>query len=92
MKKSELISWISVLEEMPKGDVERVLNRLGTVVVTELSGGPGEIPLPGIGKLKANQRNERAGYNPKTDKPIRIPARVTVKLTLAQSFKNALRG
>ncbi|SNR59446.1 DNA-binding protein HU-beta [Humidesulfovibrio mexicanus] len=92
MKKSELISWISKLEEMPQGDVERVLDRLGAVVVTELSGGPGEVSLPGIGKLKANQRNERAGYNPKTGKPIRIPARITVKLTLSQSFKNSLRG
>lgn len=91
MTRKELIEMLAEDTGFKKAEVELFLDSLVDVAAAELLGG-GKVPLPGIGKLTASQRNERAGHNPKTGKPIRIPARMAVKFTAAQSFKDSLRG
>lgn len=56
-----------------QADVEAVLKMLGTVTAQELAAG-GEVPLHGLGKLKARQRAARMGRNPRTGAPLYIPA------------------
>lgn len=91
MTRKELIEMLVEDTGFKKVDVEHFLDSLVDVAAAELLGG-GKVPLPGIGKLQANQRDARAGRNPKTGQAIRIPARITVKFTAAQSFKDSLRG
>ena len=58
-------------------DVEAVLKMLGAVAARELAAG-GEVPLPGLGKLKTKDRAARMGRNPRTGEAVTIPARRVV--------------
>ncbi|WP_137971888.1 HU family DNA-binding protein [Pseudomonas sp. F(2018)] len=69
--------------------VEAVLRYYGTVAARALKE-DGEVPLPGLGKLKASQRAARTGRNPATGKPIEIPAKTTAKLVVGKGLDEAL--
>jgi len=60
------------------------------VSAAELIAG-GEVPLPGLGKLKAEDRKARMGRNPRTGKPLQIAAGTTVKFAIGKELKDALR-
>lgn len=60
-----------------QADVEAVLQALKDVAAQELAAG-GEVPLPGLGKLKTKDRAARMGRNPRTGEAVTIPARRVV--------------
>ncbi len=91
MTKKKLIDSVSEECGVGKATVERVLDGLGGVTAAELLGGGGVL-LPGLGKLKAEERKARMGRNPRDGKPVRIPARTVVKFAAGKELKNALRG
>lgn len=64
-------------------------NRLSIVTARTLKAG-GDVPLPGIGKLKASLRAARTGRNPATGQAIQIPAKAVVKLTLNKAMDEAI--
>lgn len=72
-----------------KVQVDAVLNRLSIVAARTLKAG-GDLPLPGIGKLKATQRAARAGRNPATGEAIEIPAKTVVKLSVGKALEDTL--
>lgn len=72
-----------------KTQVEAVLIRLSIIATRTLKTG-GDVPLPGLGKLKAGQRAARTGRNPATGAAIEIPAKVTVKLATGKALDEAL--
>lgn len=67
-----------------------VLEALGSVAAAELLGG-GEVPLPGLGKLKAKKMPAKTGRNPKTGAALEIPERMGVKFSAAKELKEALK-
>lgn len=73
-----------------KSDVEAMLAALADITMEEMSVEGGEVPLPGIGKLKADVRAARTGRNPQTGAAIEIPAKNTVKFVMAKILKDAL--
>lgn len=91
MTKAELIAMVAEATKSKKSDVERIVNSLGDVAAAELLGG-GEVSLPSLGKLKAHSCKARTGRNPRTGKPIEIPAKTAVRFTVGQALKNALKG
>lgn len=98
MKQSDLINGIQAGaiqkrdgQHISKADVEAVLAALADVATAELQTEDGEIPLPGIGKLKATTRAARAGVNPATGAAIEIPAKNAVKFVPAKALKEALQ-
>lgn len=72
-----------------KTQVDAVLSRYASVASRTLKDG-GEVPLPGLGKLKAGQRAARTGRNPATGKPMEIPAKTTVKLAVGKALEESL--
>lgn len=90
MTKKDLIAKIAEDTDLKKSDVEKVLDSLGGVAAAELLG-EGEVPLPGLGKLKAHRCNARKGRNPKTGEAINIPAKTTVKFSVGKELKDALK-
>lgn len=72
-----------------KAQVEAVLNRLSIITTRNLKAGA-DVPLPGLGKLKASQRAARTGRNPATGAAVDIPAKVTVKLATGKTLDEAL--
>ena len=49
-----------------------------------------EFVLPGLGKLKVVQRNQRMGRNPATGESILIPAKKVLKFRISKSAKDAI--
>jgi DNA-binding protein HU-beta len=73
-----------------KADIEAVFASLADITMEEMSIEGGEVPLPGIGTLKAAIRAARTGTNPATGAEIQIPAKNTVKFAAAKILKDAL--
>ncbi len=73
-----------------KADVEAMLGALADITMEEMSAEGGEVPLPGIGKLKADVRAARTGRNPQTGAAVEIPAKNVVKFVMAKLLKDAL--
>jgi len=71
--------------------VERMLGAFCNVAAAELLGG-GEIPLPGMGKLKVKQRAARKARNPRTGEAIDIPAGKKIVFAPFKDSKAALNG
>ena len=91
MTKKDLIEWITKESGVKKADVEKTLDSLASVAAAELIA-EGEVPLPGLGKLKAKTRKARMGVNPKTKEPLQIAASTVVKFVVGKEFKDALKG
>ncbi len=73
MKKPELISAIAEKTGAKKKDVEAFLNAFVETVEEALAKGD-KVSLIGFGTFGVRERAARKGVNPKTGKPIDIPA------------------
>jgi DNA-binding protein HU-beta len=89
MTKLELCGKVGKAANVPGTTVELVLDALGRVAATELRQS-GEIPLPGIGKLKIKQRAAREGRNPRTGATIQVPAKKAVVFSVGKTLKETL--
>ena len=69
--------------------VEATLAAMGDVAAAELLGG-GEIPLPGLGKLKSRDVTARRGRNPRTGETLSIPAHKAVAFAACKALKEAM--
>lgn len=85
MTKAELIDRIETLvaidprkTNIGKSGICIVLDALGEAAGAALASG-GEVPLPGLGKLKGKQRKARTGRNPRTGQAIDIASPMGVK-------------
>lgn len=90
MKLSELIDNLADQTGLPKTAISDVLRTLGAAAQAELSTEGGEIPLPGVGKLKETSKPAREGRNPATGAALHIPAKNSAKLVLSAAMKEAL--
>ena len=89
MNQSELILKTAQISGLSRKDVEHALKTAGDVIGAALVE-EGEAILPGLGKLVTQQQAARAGKNPKTGKPVVIPARKAVKFRVAKALKHAV--
>ncbi|WP_437880511.1 HU family DNA-binding protein [Pseudomonas sp. LRF_L74] len=89
LTKDQLISDLAEAVDAPKTTVRALLDQLAQVTTDALEN-DGEITLPGIGKLKVNERPARTGRNPQTGKEIQIAAKKAVKLVPAKALTDAL--
>lgn len=95
MKKDELISqaWDIVRSQYGRSlkqmDMECAFVAVCEVIAAELLGG-GDVPLPGMGKLKVKETHARRGRNPKTGEEIEIPAGKKVVFSPSKEFKESL--
>jgi len=90
LKKSELISAIAKSMGAQRQSVERVLDELEYNLSRELKT-VGEFSLPGIGKFKVRQVNERMGRNPATGEAKKIEAHNVVKFSPTAQLKEKIR-
>lgn len=76
---------------LTRTDLEIALAAFCDVAIAELIGG-GEVPMPGLGKLKVRDTPARTGRNPRTGEKLDIPASRKVVFTPSKEFREALRG
>lgn len=75
---------------MRPSDMDVALKSLCEVAAAELLGG-GEVPLPGLGKLKSKDVAARKGRNPRTGETLDIPAHKAVMFAACKDLKEALK-
>jgi len=91
MNKSQLIDSISIKTELPKKDVEKVINTFTNVVTDTLVDG-GKVAITGFGSFEVIKRAARTGRNPQTGKTIEIGASKSPKFKARKTLKDAVKA
>ncbi len=91
LTKAQVVAEISVVTEMDKKTVTKVLDALNDLAAKELnSQDVGEFVVPGLVKLRVVEKKateERQGINPHTRQPMVIPAKPASKTVRASVLK-----
>ena len=97
LTKAQVIAAVAESAGLDKKQVNSVLDALQNLIKKELgTGGPGEITIPNLVKLKAKKTaatEDRPGVNPFTKQPTTIkgkPASLKVRATPTKSLKDLL--
>lgn len=78
MNKSELVNAIAEKSGLSKVDSKKALDATLSAITDELKNG-GKVVLVGFGTFSVSERSARKGINPRTKKPINIPAKKSAK-------------
>ena len=87
MTKSQIITHLATKTKQTKKVAAQFLDELVKLSYKEAKK---EFVLPGLGKLKVAQRNQRMGRNPATGASILIPAKKVLKFRISKSAKDAI--
>lgn len=87
MTKSQIIAHLADKTKTTKKVSAQFLDELVKLSYKEAKK---EFVLPGLGKLKVAQRNQRMGRNPATGESIVIPARKVLKFRISKAAKDAV--
>lgn len=89
MTQTEIVNSLAESSGLKKTEVKGLFDALAGLATDEVKKN-GEFTLPGFGKLVKATRKAREGRNPATGKPIKIPAKTTVKFRLGKALKDAV--
>jgi len=87
MTKSQIITHLATKTKTTKKLAGEFLDELVKLSYKEAKK---EFVLPGLGKLKVAQRQQRMGRNPATGESIVIPARKVLKFRISKAAKDAV--
>jgi DNA-binding protein HU-beta len=89
LTQTEIVNSLAESTGLKKTEVKSFFDALAGLATSEVKSN-GEFTLPGFGKLVKATRKAREGRNPATGKPIKIPAKTTVKFRLGKAMKDAV--
>jgi DNA-binding protein HU-beta len=89
LTQTEIVNNLAEKTGLKKTEVKGFFDALAGLATSEVKSN-GEFTLPGFGKLVKATRKAREGRNPATGKPIKIPAKTTVKFRLGKAMKDAV--
>jgi DNA-binding protein HU-beta len=87
MTKSQVITHLATKTKTTKKVAAQFLDELAQLSYKQAKN---EFVVPGLGKLKVAQRQQRMGRNPATGESIVIPARKVLKFRIAKAAKDAI--
>jgi DNA-binding protein HU-beta len=87
MTKGQIITHLATKTKQTKKVATQFLEELVKLSYKEAKK---EFVLPGLGKLKVAQRQQRMGRNPATGESILIPARKVLKFRISKAAKDAV--
>ena len=87
MNKAALISKIAEKSDMPKKQIETVLNSFVETVLETLKEGD-KVQLMGFGTFEVKERAARVGRKPSTGESIEIPAKKIPAFKPGKGFKD----
>jgi len=97
LTKAQIIATLAESSNLDKRTISAVFDALTDLVKKQLAtGGPGEIVIPGLVKLKAKSTpatQDRPGVNPFTKEPITIkgkPASLKIRATPIKALKDLI--
>ena len=91
MNKQELLDKVSELANITKADAGRALDAILDTIKRAIAKGE-SVGLIGFGTFKSTKRKARAGKNPKTGAPLKIPAMTVPKFSAGAALKAAAQG
>lgn len=91
VNKQELIDKIAKDTSDTKKDTERFLKSYENIIRDALKK-KGKVQLVNFGTFSVAKRAQRKGVNPRTKKPITIPAKMVPKFTPGKMLKEAVKG
>ncbi len=89
MTQTDIVNHMADKTGMKKSDAKDFFSALADLATSEVKKN-GEFTIPGFGKLVKAERKAREGRNPATGKPIKIPAKTTVKFRVGKAMKDAV--
>ena len=89
MTKAELIEAVAKGARLPKKKAEDTLD-LAFEQIARAIRGDKRFWVPGFGTFTVRRRRARAGYNPRTNSPMTIPAARTIGFRPAPELKKGL--
>ncbi len=90
MNKSDLIVAVSEKTEMPKKDVEKIVNAVIESIIETVKSDE-KVQLVGFGTFERRYRAERQGRNPATNEEITIPALNVPVFKAGKAFKDRVK-
>lgn len=84
---------VDLAKIITKGEIKRLLIAFSDVVADDLvssAGDSGEVNLAGLGRWRVVTRAASAGRNPATGERIAIPARRSIKFSVAPALKKRM--
>ncbi len=83
------IIQLSVPErELTRADAEAIHDNIMSSIVQTVTKKKGSAALADVGRVKYTMRKARMGRNPQTGAAIKIPAKKTVRFTVAKALKS----
>ncbi|MCW5960035.1 MAG: HU family DNA-binding protein [Pyrinomonadaceae bacterium] len=89
MTQTDIVNHMADKTGLKKSEAKDFFNELADLATSEVKKN-GEFTIPGFGKLVKAERKAREGRNPATGKPIKIPAKTTVKFRVGKAMKDAV--
>ncbi len=90
MNKGDLISYVAKDSQVSKVQAVKAIDSLVENVTRALKRGE-RTSLVGFGTFSISRRKARAGRNPQTGAPLRIPAKRVVKFTPGKALKAVVK-
>ena len=87
MTKAQIIDHLAKKTKTTKKVAAQFLDELAQLSYKQAKN---DFVLPGLGKLKVAQRQQRMGRNPATGESIVIPARIVLKFRISKAAKDAV--
>jgi len=91
MTKSDLIQRISKDTGLSMNQSTKVVNDIFSTITMALKDGE-DVRITGFGTFKVTQTSERAGRNPRTGEPMRIPAGKRPTFSAGAGLLESVRG
>jgi len=91
LTKSQFVAKLAELTTLSKKQADDVLTKMTDMIIGAVKKGDA-VKIPNLGAWKKRKTSARMGRNPQTGEPIKIPARVKVRFSVAKSFKEAVLG
>ncbi|HOK36558.1 MAG TPA: HU family DNA-binding protein [Paludibacteraceae bacterium] len=90
MNKAELVNAVAAKSGLSKVDAKKALDAVIKSISEALINGD-KVSLVGFGTFSVVERSARAGINPATKKPIKIPAKKVAKFKAGSELANAIK-
>ncbi len=91
MNKTEFIAAVAEKAELPKKNVQTVLDTVLDEIRCQVAAGQ-EVAFIGFGTFKTATRKARPGRNPSTGEMMQIPASTVPKFVAGKGFKDAVKA
>ncbi len=89
MKKSELIQSVAEKAGLTQAEAARAVNAITATISEALADGD-RVPLIGFGTFDVRAQAARSGRNPRTGRPMEIPARNRVRFRAGKDLKDVV--